>query len=386
MQTLFQHNKSKIEEWFQAEWIKTPAPVYGSVDVRHAGFKSAPVDMNLFPAGFNNLSAEDVTRSIELAGQAISRDRPKAKTILLIPENHTRNFFYWDNIKVLLSILQQAGWATRLGALDSDPLHGACSDGSLFVVEPIVRHENYLKLSDFSPDIILLNNDLSHAFPDLLKNVLQPILPSPALGWHQRLKSSHFQYYANVSAEFSDEIGLDPWLISPLFRYCDHVDFSQSVDMSNLAEQVEKLFLKIQKKYDEHHIAAAPFIIMKADSGTYGMAVMTVREMQDIYSLNRKKRSRMSVSKGGQPVQRVLIQEGIDTIEQSVGAVAESVLYLWGESCAGGFYRVNPLRARDENLNANGCLFKPFDKSLNECYLDSVIARLSMLAAAREVI
>jgi glutamate--cysteine ligase len=47
-------NQSKIEGWLEKQWQLTPAPVYGSVDLRNSGFKLAPVDMNLFPAGFNN--------------------------------------------------------------------------------------------------------------------------------------------------------------------------------------------------------------------------------------------------------------------------------------------------------------------------------------------
>ena len=46
---------SAIEAWFRSEWKKTPAPITSSVDLRHACFKLAPVDTNLFPAGFNNL-------------------------------------------------------------------------------------------------------------------------------------------------------------------------------------------------------------------------------------------------------------------------------------------------------------------------------------------
>ncbi|MBD3727807.1 MAG: glutamate--cysteine ligase, partial [Moraxella osloensis] len=48
-------NKAIIESWFRCQFRSTPAPFYASVDLRNAGFKLAPVDTNLFPAGFNNL-------------------------------------------------------------------------------------------------------------------------------------------------------------------------------------------------------------------------------------------------------------------------------------------------------------------------------------------
>ena len=48
--------RTEIEQWFRAQWQATPPPFYASVDLRNAGFKLAPVDTNLYPAGFNNLN------------------------------------------------------------------------------------------------------------------------------------------------------------------------------------------------------------------------------------------------------------------------------------------------------------------------------------------
>ena len=45
-----------IERWFRLQFIDHQAPFYTSVDLRNSGFKLAPVDTNLFPAGFNNLN------------------------------------------------------------------------------------------------------------------------------------------------------------------------------------------------------------------------------------------------------------------------------------------------------------------------------------------
>ena len=45
-----------IERWFRLEWMEHTPPFYSSVDLRNAGFKLAPVDTNLFPGGFNNLT------------------------------------------------------------------------------------------------------------------------------------------------------------------------------------------------------------------------------------------------------------------------------------------------------------------------------------------
>src|SRR5579862_7715232 len=108
---------SQIESWFHSQWQQTPAPIYGSVDLRNAGFKLAPVDMNLFPAGFNNLHLNPalIPLSMTAAKIAIQRIAPKAQKILLIPENHTRNLFYWNNISALLKTLKDAGFIVQVG-------------------------------------------------------------------------------------------------------------------------------------------------------------------------------------------------------------------------------------------------------------------------------
>ena len=401
----FLEHNHLIENWFDSEWKKSPPPVYGSVDLRNAGFKLAPIDMNLFPAGFNNLNPDFMTVSAKAASKAILTLNPHTQRILIIPESHTRNLFYWENVKTLQKILEQAGFQVRLSMLPADeplPDEITLASGEKITNEKILRENNRLLLADFLPDLILLNNDLSAGIPDILQNLEQKIMPPAKLGWSERLKSEHFQYYAEVADEFAKILNIDPWFISPLFRYCGQVDFMQQDGMECLIFNAETLFAEIQKKYDEYKISHQPFLIVKADAGTYGMAVMTVRHPDELKSMNRKQRTRMSMTKGGQQVNRVIIQEGIYTFE-TIGAekaVAEPVVYLWGDHVVGGFYRVHKDRGVDENLNAPGMRFEPiaFSKTCSEpcaqsspeasqnlLYLYGVIAQLSMLAAAREI-
>lgn len=395
-----------VEEWFLAEWQKSQPPIYGSVDLRNAGFKISPVDMNLFPAGFNNLSLNPVfiPISIEAARAAIHQLDANAKSILLIPESHTRNVYYWENIYALLQILKDAGMDVRVGTLLPEivePHTIELSQGKQVIIEPMVRKDNKISVADFVPDIILLNNDLSDGVPDILTHLDQKISPPPTLGWNQRLKSRHFQCYASIANEFANFLDMDPWLIQPLFFHCGEIDFMKREGEECLASEVEKLFALIQKKYDEYNIQHQPYIVIKADAGTYGMAVMMVKKGDDVRQLNRKQRTHMSKSKGGQPVTKVIIQEGVYSFETwgPNAAVAEPVVYLWGQYAVGGFYRVHKERGVDENLNSPGMSFEPlvFAKPCqpllsqsNECfqpfYLYGVIARLSMLAAAREML
>jgi glutamate--cysteine ligase len=158
----------------------------------------------------------------------------------------------------------------------------------------------------------------------------------------------------------------------------------------------------ITRKYEEYHIGHQPFLVVKADAGTYGMAVMTVRNVDELRNMNRKQRTRMSTIKGGQPVHRVIIQEGVYTFETygPTQAVAEPVIYMFGQSVIGGFYRVHQDKGTDENLNSPGMRFEPIafakpcdqpcddldpDACPNRFYVYGLIAQLSMLAAAREI-
>ncbi len=401
----FLDNCKVIEEWFGLQWQQTTPPVYGSVDLRNAGFKLAPIDMNLFPAGFNNLNPAFMPLSISSAREVVQQLLPGTKNILIIPESHTRNLFYWANVRILLNILEQAGFNTRLGFLS--PELTAAQDielptGEKVTIEPLRREGDKLFVEGFNPEMVLLNNDLSEGIPEILQNLSQPVIPPAELGWSQRLKSGHFQYYKEVADEFAKIAGIDPWIIAPEFRYCGEIDFMQQEGMECLIANAEQLFADLKIKYEKYAIPHQPFLVIKADAGTYGMAVMTVRNADELRNMNRKARTRMSMTKGGQPVRRVIIQEGVYSFE-TVGdgnSVAEPVVYLWGRHVVGGFYRVHKDRAVDESLNAPGMHFEPLpfvnpcnqpcsnkdpDSVENRFYTYGVIARLSMLAAAREM-
>lgn len=393
-----------IESWFRQQFLNTPPPVYGSVDLRNAGFKLAPVDMNLYPAGFNNLNPELLPLAIQSAQALISHRYPRCQSIVLIPENHSRNLFYWENVYTLLSILRNAGFSVRVGA-DPEFFPEAktieLSAGKTVLVEPLMRVDNRVMLDNFNPCIVWLNNDFSSGIPEYLKGIEQPVCPPMELGWHSRLKTVHFGHYRDVIADFAKIMDIDPWFLDPLFRYCGNVDFMQREGQECLVSNVEKLLIEIQKKYDEYNIKHEPFVIVKADSGTYGMSVMSVKSADEIRNLNRKQRTSMSASKGSQTVHRVIIQEGVYSFETwgEENSVAEPVVYMIGQYVVGGFYRLHKNRSSSESLNAPGMEFEPLkfakpcnspDKSLapgecpNRFYAYGVVGRLSMLAAARE--
>lgn len=401
----FIKDKQRIQDWFKEEWQKTIPPVYGSVDLRNAGFKIAPIDMNLFPAGFNNLNQDYLSISIAAAKAILLRYRPDAKKILIVPESHTRNLHYWSNIKTLQNILTAAGFDARFGTLIADIKEATpiqLANGEPIILHPLKREEKRLSIDGFVPDLIVLNNDLADGVPEILKGLEQTIVPPVELGWSQRLKTQYFKYYTEVAKDFAQLLDFDPWLIDPLFRECGEVDFMQQAGLQCIQHHGRILFSEIEKKYAQYGIKEQPFLIVKANAGTYGMAVMTVRNLDELNSLNRKQRTKMATTKGGQPVTSVIIQEGVYTFERlgKEQAVAEPVVYLWGDRVVGGFYRIHKDKSTDENLNAPGMRFEPLafkescdapdanrapDVCQNRFYIYGVIAKLGQLSAAREI-
>ena len=392
-----------IEHWFRAQWQEHAVPFYSSVDLRNAGFKLAPVDTNLFPGGFNNLNPDFLPLCVQAAQSAIEKICPDARGVLLVPENHTRNQFYLQNVAQLVTILKQAGMRVRVGSLLPEitrPTQLQLPDGGTLTLEPLQRNGNRLGLEDFDPCVVLLNNDLSAGVPDILQNLEQTTLPPLIAGWTTRRKSQHFAAYDRVADEFAALLNIDPWLINPYFATCGQVDFQQRTGEECLATQVDAILQKIRVKYAEYGVKEAPFVIVKADAGTYGMGIMTVKDASEITGLNRKQRNKMAVVKEGLQVQDVLIQEGVYTFESINDAVAEPVVYMVDHFVVGGFYRVHTERGVDENLNAPGMSFKPLafetsctlpnpdmapDETPNRFYAYGVVARLALLAGSVEL-
>ena len=154
-------------------------------------------------------------------------------------------------------------------------------------LNPLLTQEaNTLRYDNFIPDAILLNNDLSSGIPDILNNINQPILPDKNLGWTNRSKTIHFEYYSNVVNNFSHMLEIDSWLLEPLFRNCGEIDFKTKQGEDCLTHHASRLFKLIKEKYDQYNITEEPYIMIKADSGTYGMGIMQVRSVQELTNLN----------------------------------------------------------------------------------------------------
>ena len=390
-----------IERWFRLEWMEHTPPFYSAVDIRNAGFKLAPVDTNLFPDGWHNLTPVMLPLAVQAAMAAIEKICPEARNLLLIPKNDARSSFYLSNVAQLQRIFHMAGLNVRIGSIDPEIKKATTielQNGDAITLEPVQRKKGggrgRLGLKDFDPCTILLNNDLSAGAPGILEDIHeQYLLPPLHAGWSVRRKSTHFKSYEEVAKRFGKLIGVDPWLINPMFEKCGEVDLARAEGIDCVRTNVESLLNKVRKKYKEYGIHEKPFVIVKPDhSSNNGMGIMTVRDVKDIDAF-------VGQAQGG--VKDLIIQEGVLTNERMNDAVAEPVVYMMDRYVVGGFYRIHAQRGMDESLSAPGSSFvplafadstrlpqpgmKPGASAPNRFYMYGVIGRLAMVAASYEL-
>ncbi len=392
-----------IERWFRLEWMEHTPAFYCSVDVRNAGFKLAPVDTDLYPAGWNNLTQPMLPLAVQAAMAAIEKICPEARNLLIIPDNNIRNTFYLSNLARLRSVFHMAGLNVRIGSINPEVKKSTTLElpgGESITLEPVVRLKGRLGVKDFDPCTILLNNDLVAGVPGILEDLHeQYLLPPLHASWTTRRKSTHFRTYEEVSKRFGKLIGVDPWLINPMFDKCGVLDLSRSADVDTLTARVDGLLLKVKKKYKEYGIKEKPFIVIKADNRGSSAGLMTLRDARDVPTMIQKCSAPAKGAGLGAP--ELILQEGVLTNERMNDAVAEPVVYMMDRYVVGGFYRIHAERGVDEDLSAPGSSFVPlaFAESThlpqpgvrpgasapNRFYMYGVIGRLAMLAASYEL-
>ncbi len=390
-----------IERWFRLEWMEHTPPFYSSVDIRNSGFKLAPVDTNLCPSGWHNLTPEMLPLAVQAAMASIEKICPEAKNLLLIPQNHAHNSFYLSNVAQLRRIFHMAGLNVRIGSIDPEIKQNTSihlANGESVTLEPVQRVNGRLMLKHFDPCTILLNTDLAAGVPGILEDLHeQYLLPPLHASWPVRRKSRHFQCYEEVSKRFGKLLGVDHWLINPMFGHCGEVDFAQDEGMECLRSNVDALLTKIRRKYKEYGIPEKPFVVVKADNVAAGSGIITVRDVKALDVLQEQAKKDPQAT----PASEVIIQEGVLTCERMHDAVAEPVVYMMDRYVVGGFYRIHAERGVDEDLSAPGSRFvplafehsthlpqpgvKPGASAPNRFYMYGVVARLAMLAASYEL-
>ena len=405
-------NQRRISEWYMEHARKAPPPFYSSVDLRDSGDKIVPVDSNLFPAGFNNICPEDMrTAPSVLKAHIDAISRSEIKRVLIIPESHTTNLYYLENLYYLSQIFKNAGYEAEIGWYGpvpegvQVPLELKSQSGKQILATPIEVENSEIFIptaaGKFVPDLILLNNDFSSGYPKIFDGIRQPIVPSHRLGWHTRKKSEHFKYFNALAVELAGILDVDPWTLQIQTEEVTPVNFDEDEGIEPVAQAVERILKNTQEAYARHKIDRKPFVFVKNNSGTYGMGIMVVHSADEIRTMNRRTKHKMSIGKNKMVIQSVAVQEGVPTTTLVDRLAAEPVVYLLGCELIGGFLRTNTEKGDEDNLNSQGMVFKklcmsdlrelesePDEDMKKKPILEIVygaVARVSALATGREL-
>lgn len=390
------HNLNDVHQWIDEEQKKLPQPLTSSVDIRESTKKYAPVDHNMYPAGFNNLCSKDLLNCADHFRQGFDKIKPGLKKIGLLPESHTKNKFYLDHLFKLKNTIEMTDIEVVLFSIDQSLF--AETDKNVIELESFSEHQIIIHKAQvqdgqfiscdpsikFDFEAILLNNDQSVPLEIDWRIIKTPVLPSPYVGWFRRQKILHFKHYRDTANRFCEHFNINPDLIQAHFTSVNHVDFSTKEGLDKIASEVDSLLKTLPE---------GSFAFVKASQGTYGMGISVVTKGEEIVSMNRKIRNKMDIGKGNLKFTSVLIQEGVETMIKYDDAPAEVTIYLVDGNSSGGFMRTNPLRTSQGNLNAQGMVYRKLcladvkqdcDHTIKEAVY-SVIARLSVLAASYEM-
>ncbi len=384
----------ELKKWFESHLKNILIPLYSSVDLRVADKKIVPVDTNIFPAGYNNLTENFRINTGRLFKRVLSKKYPNSGKILIISELHTKNSFYWENVRTLKTILENVEYEVQVGIVDKrftlDKFAFTTASGAEVEAHKIIDKGRRVFVDGFDPDVILLNNDFSEKCPKNLRDTIQPVEPPVEMGWHSRRKDTHFEFYNSLAREVAKILEIDPWIISIETRLVKDVNFETIKDRNKVYEVANKQLSFLKKQYANRNIEYEPTLFIKSNSGTYGMAVLGITNAESIVLMNSNNRKRLRVTKGGRPVRDFIVQECIPTVlKTKEGNFAEPVIYLVDNEVAGGFFRVNAEKKENENLNSKGMAFEPFINTVGG--FDSIppifelISKVAVIASGYEI-
>ena len=386
---LLEDRREEITTWMKQKRAEVPIPIYGSVDVRDAGWKIGVVDANHFPAGFNNVSKENLQELANLFQDHVHRSHPACKWVHIYPESHTRNPGYVENIASIKSMIEQAGFSCTVGSPDLNEfaaLNGL--SGPLLLQSVQVDEAGELLVNGKHPDLILLNNDLTEGTVPGVQST--NITPPPHMGWFRRRKSQHYEMLKPYIDEMASLLSIDPWHLMPDWFVSENKCLTEDACKIKLAQEINDFLDSLREKYASLGIEREPTVVMKNDSGTYGLGVMMLTSGEQILNLSNRKANKLRYAKGGTEVENFLIQEGIPTaLTTEKGETLEPVVYLVDGEAASWFYRINAKKSDMDNLNSPSARFENYEDAENPHIKEAhgwhaLVAELSMIAMGAE--
>ena len=392
--SLLESKRSEITAWMTKKRSEVPIPIYGSVDIRDAGWKVGVVDANHFPAGFNNIAVEEKPAMAQLLKTHIEREFSECSWVHLYPESHTRNTGYVENLIALKELLELANFRCTVGSADFEDLGHLNGISGPLRLDQVVRTEEdgkeVLQIDGHTPDLVLLNNDLTDGLVEGMGS--QMVSPPPSMGWHRRRKSQHYEALQGYVEDIAEMLGIDSWHLMTEWFVSKDKCLDKEACRIELAAEVNNFLQSLREKYQALGIEREPVAFIKNDRGTYGLGIMTVRNGEELLHLSNRKMKKLMYSKGGVDVENFLIQEGIPTIlKNQDDAPVEPVVYLVDGQAASWFYRINPKKSDIDNLNSPSAQFESFSQSgvrygEHAHSWHALVAELSMLAMGKELL
>lgn len=388
-------NCDHVDSWFKKKREGLAFPFYSSFDIRDASYKVAPVDANIFPAGFNNICQVDKDQAVDLVENYLESHYPQAgKDVVILAEEHTKNPYYWENVRTLEALLKQADRDVVIAIPRklNEPLSIETSHGGTLSIWGAELVDGEIRVKGEHPSLVICNNDFSVLPEDWSEESSTIVNPPSQMGWYRRRKDEFFTIYNELCEEFSQLIQIDPWTLKiPTERFVDF-DLTDESSRERLAQKVQEFIDSLRVTYQERGITEEPFAFIKNNKGTYGLGIVQARSGEDVLSWSYKSRKKMKASKGGQGVSEVIIQEGIPTFMTSGEETSEPVIYMVGCQLAGGFLRAHSKKGPQDNLNSPGAVFKrlcvsDLNVNVEGCPMENVygwIAKLGLLAIAEE--
>lgn len=389
-------------------------PVYASMDIRDSGWKVSAVDVNLFPAGFNILEADDRQRASVRMRQFFQNKLGKEAPwkVAVVPEAHTNNQGYLENLAGIIGIIEQSGAEVGL-AWSGPPIPKAWKvhtrSGALL---------NYLPAEQALEDAeaVILNHDLSGGIPKFLEGCQLPIFPNPSLGWYKRRKSEHLKIVDALLSRLEEKFDFfDSWHFRAKSKTLNQINIENSENREQLRSAAAEMLEELAAEYDKRGIQERPALFVKNNQGTYGIGVLQIDSADELLSLNRKDQNKMRMGKESVPISDFILQEAIPTAlfydavegDSSTRIAGEPTLYLIDGLPIGGFIRLHEKlgsRAQWKNLNQPGgaleslgvasdpCTGRPFPKIREICprgeldgkYIYHFLAKLHATAAGLE--
>jgi len=395
-------NSYEISGWFEKHLKRIPVPFLASVIIKDSGFKTTVTGVHFFPTGLNQIAKGDLRNTPQLVKKYFKKyhsDIEKLKKILVLATVRHSNPFYYEHLFTFIQILKKSHFKVELGTLETleAPANIKTPSKKTLKIFPVVFESDKIRVGKFDPDFVLLTDPFTSEQTLKLSNLRQPMNPPYKLLSFMHKRSDALNIFNTLAKDFSDLLGIDPWLISTQFHVDTHVNFDEKSGVEKVANSSNLLLQNLEQKYREYNVNQRPAVQIVNNSGTYGMGMLSIQSTRELSDLYFKKKAKKLNGKSQSVINEVLIQESVPVRPLFNKFVGETVIYLLGNEVIGGYIKSYTDKTAKNILSSREFLFQPMvlthgtgakvkkqtDKTLGLLYQN--ISRLGGLAAGYEI-